>query len=82
MTIDPTEKDALLHLPEAGRGAVANDGGGRRQFDRIELQSKLFRAPALKFPDLEVVTSSLNFNTLPIQVEVNSFPLTEATVLH
>jgi hypothetical protein len=51
-------------------------------FRRMEVASKVFRAPAIKFDDLKgVVDSTVSYNLLPIQVQVYHFPITEASVL-
>jgi GWxTD domain-containing protein len=52
------------------------------QFRRLELISKVFAPPAVKFNDLKaVVESTVKYNALPMQVLVSYFPLTEASVL-
>jgi len=51
-------------------------------FRRLELMSKVFAPPAIKFNDLKaVVESTVKYNALPMQVLVSYFPLTEASVL-
>ena len=51
-------------------------------FSQLELMSKIFRPPSIKFDQLRgVADSTVIYNLLPMQVQVNYFPLTEATVL-
>jgi len=79
MTIDPNEKDALQHV--AGHGAPQlPDLASNNQFNRLEIQSKLLKPP--RMPEiLEVVHSVFRSNLLPLRVEADCFPLTEASVL-
>jgi GWxTD domain-containing protein len=52
------------------------------QFRRLELMAKVLSPPAVKFNDLKaVVDSTVNYNALPMRVQVSYFPLTEASVL-
>jgi GWxTD domain-containing protein len=52
------------------------------EFRRLELAAKIFSPPAVKFADLKgVVESSVTYSLLPMQVQVNYFPVTEASVL-
>ena len=52
------------------------------QFDALEQQAKLFKAPDIKFRDLETeVTSKIRVNLLPFQVRADFVKLTDATVL-
>jgi GWxTD domain-containing protein len=106
MTMDPSEKDALLNVPGAGLTqmesmgladkadrfsrtdgthlGVAQDQMNSRmnQFTRLEQFSKLQRPPSVKFKDLEAAVSSrISYNTLPMKVRVDYFPVTDASVL-
>jgi hypothetical protein len=106
MTMDPSEKDALLHVPGAGltmmeemgladkadrfsRTDGTNLGIGQDQvssrmnpFNRLEQFTKLQRPPSIKFKDLEAaVNSRISYNTLPLSVRVDYFPVTDASVL-
>ena len=110
LTMDPGEKDALLHVPGAGltmaeqmgmTGAVpkwiastARDGttvgntDGRpdrramNEFTRLDLYSKIFQPPAVKFKDLKaVVTSRLSANLLPFDARTDFIRVTDETVL-
>ncbi|HEV8147169.1 MAG TPA: GWxTD domain-containing protein [Bryobacteraceae bacterium] len=106
MTMDPSEKDALLYVPNAGLTLMESMGmasktdrfsrtDGTRlgtgsaplpanmgQFERLEQFAKLQKAPAIKFKDLEaLVTSSIKYNTLPMQVRADYIPVTGASVL-
>ena len=93
LTMDPSDKDALLMVPGAGptileQTGLANKGDGvtnpsrTNQFDKIELLSKLYRQPAPKFKDVaESVDSKIKFNILPLQARADFFPLTESSVL-
>src|SRR4051794_21368152 len=106
MTLDPSEKDALLYVPGAGltmmeQMGMANKtqrftrsdgthlGTGNQplpqsmnEFTRLEQFAKLQKAPAIKFKDLEaVVSSSIRYNTLPMQVRADYIRVTDSTVL-
>ncbi len=106
MTIDRSEKDALLYTPNAGltlweemglasksdrfTGGMERIGQGpfnrgersSKMFDRLEIMSKLNRAPAIKFKDLEeVVTHKINVNLMPFDVRADFVKVTSETVL-
>ncbi len=106
MTMDPSEKDALLYVPGAGltlsesmgmadktqrftRSDGTHLGTGTQplpesmnEFTRLEQFAKLQKAPAIKFKDLEaVVSSSIRYNTLPMQVRADYIRVTDSTVL-
>ena len=51
-------------------------------FHRMEVMAKIFKAPPVRFDDLKsVVDSTVRYDLLPVRVQVNYFPLTEASVL-
>ena len=106
MTMDPSEKDALLMVPNAGltmyeemgitsKADRFNRTDGTRlgtpqgedtsrmnQFNRLEQYTKLQKAPAIKFKDLEaVVNSRISFSILPMKVRVDYLPITDSSVL-
>ena len=106
MTMDPSEKDALLYVPGAGltmmeqmgmadktqrftRSDGTHLGVGNQplpqsmnEFTRLEQFAKLQKAPAIKFKDLEaVVSSSIRYSTLPMQVRADYIRVTDSTVL-
>jgi GWxTD domain-containing protein len=106
LTMDPSEKDALLYVPGAGltlmeQLGLANktdrfsntDGthlgkslGGQtsqyNEFNRIELLSKIYKPPAVKFKDLEaLVTTKLSYNLLPFEMRSDFIKITNETVL-
>jgi GWxTD domain-containing protein len=106
MTLDRSEKDALLHVPGAGatwyeemgmadkssrftNGSIERLGAGpfnqdlqSKQFDRLDIYSKLNRPPAIKFKDLdEVVTHKIRMNLLPFDVRADFVRVTSDTVL-
>ena len=82
LTMDPSEKDALLHVPGAGLSQLESMGmasktdrftrsdgtnlpkslGGEpasmNEFTRLENYAKAFRAPEVKFKDLEAIVTS------------------------
>src|SRR5229473_4146316 len=82
LTMDPSEKDALLHVPGAGLSQLESTGmasktdrftrsdgtnlpkslGGEpasmNEFTRLENYAKAFRAPEVKFKDLEAIVTS------------------------
>src|SRR5262249_11537813 len=52
------------------------------QFNRLEQFAKLQKAPAVKFKDLEaVINSRISYNILPLKVQVDFIPITDASVL-
>jgi GWxTD domain-containing protein len=52
------------------------------QFERLQLNSNLQKAPAVKFKDLEaLVQSTIKYNLLPMKVRTDYFPITGSTVL-
>jgi GWxTD domain-containing protein len=106
LTMDPGEKDALLHVPGAGLTAMEEMGmaskndrftrtdgmtigqtmGGTpermNEFSRLDLYSKIFKPPAVKFNDLKaVVTSRLTAQLLPFEVRTDFIRVTEESVL-
>jgi GWxTD domain-containing protein len=75
MTMDPSEKEALQHVPT---GFKPRQGV---TFSALELNAQLNRPPVIKFRDLEaVVDSGIRFNILPLQVHADYFPLTDSLV--
>jgi GWxTD domain-containing protein len=86
-TIDPTEKDALKHVPGQGMTDAerqgdsdkgdANGGGSKpvsgfqnsqnqtKEFDRIDLASKIMAPPPIKFQDLEQFMATSKILTGP-----------------
>lgn len=52
------------------------------EMTRLDLFSKIFKAPAMKFKDLKaVVTSKLNANLLPFQVRTDYIKITSESIL-
>jgi GWxTD domain-containing protein len=108
LTIDPEEKDALLHVPGAGltmseqmgmsdkadrfRNSDMNNNqsghsgsgnlAGMNEFDRLDLYSKIFKPPSVKFNDLRAsVTSKVSAQLLPFDVRTDFIRVTEDSVL-
>jgi len=110
LTMDPGEKDALLHVPGVGLTLAEQNGtaqgvskqdrfqnsngasslgqgsGGDPnnldEFSRLDLFSKIFQPPAVKFKDLKaVVTSKLSANLLPFDARTDFIRVTDETVL-
>lgn len=106
MTMDPGEKDALLHVPNAGLTQMEamgmaskadrfsrTDGmtigqplGGlperMNQFSRLDLYSRIFKPPSVKFKDLRaVVHSRLAVQLLPFELRTDFIRVTEDSVL-
>ncbi len=106
LTMDPGEKDALLHVPGAGLTTMEEMGmasktdrftrtdgttlgtamGGQpesmEEFTRLDLYSKIWKPPEVKFNDLKaVVTSKLSANLLPFDVHTDFVRITDETVL-
>jgi GWxTD domain-containing protein len=80
-TIDPSEKDALQHTPGGGqtmaeemgqsskqgqRAGPTSGANSPKEFDRIELESKLFAPPPVKFKDLDAFMTEHKLLTGPI----------------
>jgi GWxTD domain-containing protein len=106
MTMDPSEKDALLYVPNAGLTIMEQMGmsdktarfqntdgthlaaplGGlpesMNEFTRLEQFANLQKPPKIKFADLESkVDSRILYDILPMQVSVDYFPVTDASVM-
>lgn len=106
LTMDPGDKDALLHVPNAGLTQMEQMGmatkaqrfqntngmtigptmGGQpesmEEFTRLDLFSKIFRPPEVKFKDMQaVVTSKLSAQLLPFDVRTDMIRVTDTTVL-
>jgi GWxTD domain-containing protein len=76
MSMDPTEKNALAHVPT---GLPTGQQG--ITFAALELNAQLHRPPVVKFPDLEAqVDSVIKFNILPAQVHADYLPVSESSV--
>jgi len=73
MTMDPSEKNALAHVPTtAGRPKTLP--GSKSFFDRQREFADLQKAPAIKFKDLEAaVNSTLRYNTLPMSARRTTY---------
>lgn len=106
LTMDPGEKDALLHVPNAGLTLMEQMGmaskadrftrtdgmttgtalGGTpesmNEFTRLDLYSKIWKPPDVKFKDLKAaVTTKLSTNLLPFDVRTDFIRVTNDTVL-
>jgi GWxTD domain-containing protein len=89
MTMDPNEKNALLHTPGGGITQAQQMGvpGGpstnnNKQFDRLARFAALNRPPEIKFKDLEEkVTHRITVNLLPFDVRTDFVKVTSDTVL-
>src|SRR5882724_4819834 len=86
MTMDPSEKNALLHVPngqtDAQRG-LPNQALPMRMsaFEPLRQYVDLQKPPAMKFKDLESVVVTIKYNTLPMQVRADYIPVTGSSVL-
>jgi len=68
-------------LERLGKGPFNSDLQ-TKQFDRLELYSKLNKPPAVKFKDLEeVVSHKISVNLLPFEVRADFVKVTSDTVL-
>jgi GWxTD domain-containing protein len=106
LAIDPSEKDALMHVPGVGlteneelygidkaerwNADYARLGPGMgapsrvSQFDRLQNYVNAFRAPEIKFKDLEAIadiTTRLSFNVLPFNFRADFVKVTEESIL-
>jgi GWxTD domain-containing protein len=96
ISMDPNEKDALLHTP--GGGATLNEqmgngdrtsrmmgipgGSGGKQFEALERYAKLTTPPPVKFKDLEeVVKTKIRYNLMPFDLRSDFVKVTSDTVL-
>jgi GWxTD domain-containing protein len=80
MTMDPSEKDALQHVP--GRQPPSTTQAASTEFDRLKLFSDLQKPPSVKFKDLEAaITSRVAFNVLPMKVRHDFFRISDSSVL-
>ena len=81
LTIDPTEKDALQHTPAGQPRLPTGASALRDEFAPLELLHNLGKPPAVRYRDLEaMVTSSVRYNTLPMRVRTDFFPVTPASI--
>ena len=95
-TTDKSEKDALLHTPgagltqseEMGKSTKANrfqgGTGQNKEFDNLELASKIFAPPPIKFKDLDSFISEHKLLTgpvFPFDVRTDFIRVTENTDL-
>ena len=106
LTMDPGEKDALAHVPNAGLTDMEAQGLASKadrftrsdgmtigqsqfgepesmnEFTRLDLYSKIFNPPEVKFNDLKaVVTSKISSQLLPFDVRTDFLRVTDETVL-
>jgi len=83
MTIDPTEKNALQHTP-MGQQSQQTPGVAssfRDEFEPLELQHDLWKAPSVKYRDLEaMVSTNIRYNVLPLRVRADYIPITPASI--
>jgi GWxTD domain-containing protein len=88
----PTQMELLGRSTRADRFSNTNGTtcgpsfGGQTEkmnpFRRLEVAAKVMSAPPIRFNDLRaVVESSVTYSTLPLQVQINYFSLTDASVL-
>src|SRR5258708_3125274 len=82
LTIDPTEKNALLHTPVGQQQQLPTGAQAfRDEFATLELVHNLEKQPAVHYLDLEaMVTTSVRFNTLPMKVRTDFLPVTSASI--
>ena len=82
LSIDATEKDALLHTPLAPQPqSTAGASSTRDEFAPLQLLHDLGKAPIVKYPDLRaMVTTNVRYNTLPIRVQTDFIPVTPASI--
>ncbi len=93
MSMDPNDKNAMLHTPGGGQPDKGNgdglekmrkEGTDGKEFDRLERFAKLEAAPQIKFSDLEgflVNHKVLNGPFFPFEVRTDFVKITEDTVL-
>jgi GWxTD domain-containing protein len=79
-----TDKTARFNRTDGTKLGIPEDQlpTNMQQFNRLEQYTKLQKPPSIKFKDLEsVVKSRISYNMLPMKVQVDYFPITEASVL-
>ena len=90
MTMDRSEKDALLYTPNAGLTMYEQMGmasktqrfSGGNGIDRLEQFAKLQAPPPVKYKDLEeIVNSKIVLNPMPFDVRTDFVKVTSDTVL-
>jgi len=81
LTIDTTEKNALLHTPMGQQQVSTYAQSFRDEFQPLEMLHNLGKPPAVRYRDLEaVVSTNVRFNTLPLRVRTDYIPITPASV--
>jgi GWxTD domain-containing protein len=80
LTMDPSEKDALLHIPGAAP-TISQPMGLTDKFTPLEQYANAFKPPAMKYKELEAVRSDIKYNLLPMKVLVDYIPITGSSVL-
>jgi GWxTD domain-containing protein len=83
MALDPSEKDAMRHVPNANQTATSQvRPPDSRQFDRLFQYAALHRPQPVRFKDLEaLVTTNIQYNVLPMWVRADYLRVTDSTVL-
>ena len=77
MSDDPAEAKSNRLLNE-----MTGQIGRANIFDRLETYAKAFKAPEVKFKDLEtIITTNLSYNLLPFEVRADFVRVTEENVL-
>jgi GWxTD domain-containing protein len=82
LTIDPDEKDALLHVPRPGVDPTRKIDSSK-QFELMQVLADVSRAPRLPARDLDefVARTTVRYNLLPFRVRADYFRLTADTAL-
>jgi GWxTD domain-containing protein len=78
------KRDRFMRTDGTRMGAPSSGVQGMRynQFERLQRYAALQKAPEIKFKDLEaVVDSSIEYNTLPVRVEVQYSRITNESIL-
>jgi GWxTD domain-containing protein len=82
MTMDPTEKDALAHIPMGQPPQGMPFMSGTQKFEDMERFFTATRPPKVRFTDLsEMVSHKIIPNMVPIDVLTNFVRVTDDTVL-
>lgn len=84
LSIDPTEKNALLHVlgPDRSVNGALPGAPPINPFDLLEKLALLEHPPAIQYKDLqEAVTSNIRYTSLPMLVRTDFIPLTSTAIL-
>lgn len=81
LSIDPNEKNALLHTPAGQQQLQTHPAIHRDEFAPLELLANIGKPPVIsRYKDLEAISTSIRYNTLPLKVRTDFIPVTPASI--